>query len=120
MADYFEKVQSKLSFAELAPEMHDSLGNDLLVKCEKFDLEEFQAALRCLAVGKATGIDDIPPEFWKAMLQDDGALTTLLELCQACWDQRDIPADWHLTTVALLFKKGDAALPSNYSHQTTS
>ena len=114
MADYFENVQWKVSLAELVPEMQYNLGDDLPVKCENFDIEELRAALRCLAAGKASGIDDIPPDFWKVMLQNDGALVILLDLCRTCWDQKDIPEDWRIATVVLLFKKGDAALPSNY------
>ena len=84
MADYFENVQWKVSFAELVPEMQYNLGDDLPVKCVNFFIEELRAALRCLAAGKASGIDDIPPDFWKVMLQNDGALAILLDLCRAC------------------------------------
>eukprot|EP00959_Pyramimonas_sp_CCMP1952_P289243 6049372-Pyramimonas_sp.AAC.1 len=63
---------------------------------------------------KAAGPDDIPPEFWKAVGQNDYACEALLQMCVKCWEQKNLPKAWRTANVSLLFKKGDATLPSNY------
>jgi len=114
MADYFENVQWKVSFPDLVITRQDKLGDDLHVKCDNFDMDELRTALFKLATGKSGGNDGIPPDFWKVMLQYDDAMATLLDLCQTCWNQKNILENLRIATVVLLFKKGDTALPSNY------
>ena len=69
--------------------------------------------LQALALGKAPGQDDVPPEFWKVLGDSDAAMEEILSLCQACWKAKDIPNEWRVASVVLLFKKGDATLPAN-------
>ena len=114
MADYFEKVQWKTQFAELQPSGSQSLGPSLPVETGNFTLEELKFALRKLKCGKAAGVDGVPPDFWKLLLHDDDACNELLNLCQRCWSEKDIPTSWRKACVVLLFKKGEPALPSNY------
>lgn len=42
------------------------------------------------------------------------AKAELLKLCQRSWDEKNIPDQWRLATVVLLYKKGDTSLPENY------
>ena len=42
------------------------------------------------------------------------ASNELLQLCNHCWEDQNIPKAWRLAKVVLLFKKGDASLPENY------
>ena len=114
LADYFEKVQWRVTFAELNPSGSDVLGDALPVNTSQFDLSELRAALKTLAAGKAAGGDDVPPEFWKVLQQSDDAMHELLHLCQACWSAKDLPEQWRVGTVVLLYKKGNASLPENY------
>ena len=64
--------------------------------------------------GKAAGPEDVPPEFWKIVAENGEACGALLQVCQACWETKAIPAKWRKANVILLFKKGDSSLPSNY------
>eukprot|EP00959_Pyramimonas_sp_CCMP1952_P248432 5192919-Pyramimonas_sp.AAC.1 len=64
--------------------------------------------------GKAAGPDDIPPDFWIVLANSDEACAALLRACQKYWETKDIPTKWRRANVVLLFKKGDATLPSNY------
>jgi hypothetical protein len=114
LADYFEKVQWKVSFADVHPTGEEDMGPTLPVRTTQFTHEELTAALKTLALEKAAGCDKIPPEFWKVLIGSEGALQELLRLCQACWTSKDIPEQWRLASVVLLFKKGDASLPENY------
>ena len=69
---------------------------------------------KALAAGKAASHDDATPEFWKILLESKTAMETLLELCKACWVEKEIHEQWRIASVVLFFKKGDAALPANY------
>ena len=84
------------------------------INTDNFNLSEVQSALQALSRGKAAGCDDVPPDFWKTLAQNEVAMDVLLELCQACWAKSDIPDKWRVATVALLYKKGDSSLPANY------
>ena len=63
---------------------------------------------------KAPGSDQIPPEIWKAIMQDDDALQVLVQLCNQCWISGTIPNSWHKASVVTIFKKGNATDMNNY------
>ena len=56
----------------------------------------------------------MPPEFWKYVSVNASAMSELLSLCNHCWEGCEIPNDWKIAKVILLFKKGDVTLPQNY------
>ena len=114
LADYFEKVQWSVQFPGLRPSATQPIGDQLPISVQKFTIEELRRVLGKLKTGKAAGVDDIPPDFWKALLCDESACLHLLSLCQRCWEEKDLPRDWRTARVVLLFKRGDAALPENY------
>ena len=114
MADYFENIQWAVTFAELQPSGVGVLGPTLAINVENFSIQEVRRALVTLSTGKAPGGDDVPPEFWKVLLQSNDAVHELLLLLQACWNSKDIPEQWRVATVVLLYEKGDASLPENY------
>eukprot|EP00959_Pyramimonas_sp_CCMP1952_P036411 762270-Pyramimonas_sp.AAC.1 len=114
LADYFEKIQWEVKFADISPTSTSTLGSELPVDVSAFTLGELQQALRKMRNGKAAGPDDVPPEFWKVVSEDAHACGALLEICQTCWATKDIPDKWRRAKVILLFKKGDHTLPSNY------
>ena len=114
LADYFEKIQWKVTHADLLPSGQTNIGDTLRIYTGNFDMEELRRALRALAAGKTGGIDDIPPEFWKALLFSEEACGELLSFFQRCWDEKNIPEEWHTSVLALLHKKGDTSLPENY------
>ena len=43
-------------------------------------IEELTLALQAVSVGKAAGIDEVPPEFYKALRGDPDSLQALLEI----------------------------------------
>ena len=114
MADYFEHVQWAVTFADLVPSGGDHLGPSLAINVDNFTIEEIRMALKALSTGKAPGGDGVPPEFWKVLLQSEDAVNELLLLLQACWESKDIPEQWRVATVVLLYKKGNSSLPENY------
>ena len=77
-------------------------------------LEELRKIIKKLKNGKATGIDQIPPEIWKAISKDEDALALFCHLCNKCWQSGRIPISWHKASVVTIFKKGNNADMNNY------
>ena len=112
LADYFEKIQWQIQFADVLPAAADPIGSELPIDTSDLKLAELKEALARLKAGKAAGPDDVPPDFWKAARNNEDACESLLNLCQRCWKEKDLPATWRKASVVLLFKKGDATPPS--------
>ena len=114
LASYYATTQWQVRFAELVPIQTGQLGPHLPVALTPFRQEELCKVLRKLNKGKAGGIDDVPTDLWRAMLMNEDAMTILLDLCQRCWEQKEIPEQWRTARAVALFKKGDDAIPENY------
>ena len=71
-----------------------------------------KAALQKLAAFKAPGVDGIHP--WMLKFAGDALVPLLVPLFSAMWGLCIIPAVWKKALVVPIFKKGDAADPSNY------
>lgn len=114
MAEYLENVQWQVRFASLVPADGEVIHQDLQISDDVFVLCELRIVLEKLKCGKASGHDDIPPEFWKYVLFDEHACQQLLDLCNHCWEEGSVPKTWRIAKVVTIFKKGDAMLPENY------
>lgn len=114
MAKYFSEVQWKVQFANLCPDGNDLIQPEIPISVAPFSCGELYCVLEKLKNGKASGHDDVPPDFWRILRLNSDALGELLSLCNHCWRDRDIPETWRVAKVVLLFKKGDTALPENY------
>ena len=111
---YLEQVQWAVHFANIVPEDSELYADPLPIAEGLFSIGELRRVLTHLLGGKASGEDEIPPDFWKALLADRGALDCVLHLCNQCLGQKDIPQKWRHASVITIFKKGDSSLPSNY------
>ena len=114
LAEYLEKIQ--WAVRPIEPLQHtDHLGPDLAVDDGQISEAEVAAAGRLLNQRRASGRDDIPPEFWKAVtVEGSDACQWAVALCQKCWDEGAVPDAWHEALVVMIFKKGDTALCENY------
>ncbi|GAA6107214.1 uncharacterized protein LOC114443009 [Tachysurus ichikawai] len=65
-----------------------------------------------LLSGKAPGVDEIRPEYFKSL--DVAGLSWLTSLCNIVWRLGTVPLDWQTGVVVPLFKKGDRRVCSNY------
>ena len=81
----------------------------LNIKTGPFDNEELERVLKRLKNGKASGLDNIPPEVWKTGNFND----ILLKLCNEVYSQKRIQA-WTEGCILPFPKKGDLGLTSNY------
>ena len=63
--------------------------------------DEFELAVGKAKRNKASGIDDIPAEFWKTLVEDPEARSCLLDICNLAWSSKEIPADWRHADVVV-------------------
>ena len=96
--------------------MEDSqLYPALPVNTADISLTELGRALKKFKLAKSTGPDNIPVEFWLAVVNNPSCgREWLLEFCNTVWRRRVVPQDWHLQRVAMIFKKDDPSECSNY------
>ncbi|KAK0136738.1 LINE-1 reverse transcriptase [Merluccius polli] len=73
---------------------------------------EVAEVVRKLLGGRAPGVDEVRPEFLKAL--DVVGLSWLTQLCSIAWTSGAVPLDWQTGVVVPLFKKGDRRVCSNY------
>ncbi|KAK0152855.1 LINE-1 reverse transcriptase [Merluccius polli] len=73
---------------------------------------EVAEVVRKLLGGRAPGVDEVRPEFLKAL--DVVGLSWLTRLCSITWKSGAVPLDWQTGVVVPLFKKGDRRVCSNY------
>ena len=92
------------------------IGGELAVKIGPISADELQCAGRKLKTKKACGIDELPSELWKVILEDSShpIFAWMLNFMTSLWEGRKVPEEWHLSRVIALFKKGDLGECSNY------
>ena len=73
---------------------------------------EIGEVVKKLLGGMAPGVDEIRPEFLKAL--DAVGLSWVTRLCSNAWTLGPVPLDWQTGVVVPLFKKGDRRVCSNY------
>ncbi|MEL7181936.1 MAG: reverse transcriptase family protein, partial [Pseudomonadota bacterium] len=73
---------------------------------------EVAEVVKKLHSGRAPGVDEIRPDFLKAL--DVVGLSWLTRLCNIAWKSGAVPLDWQTGVVVPLFKKGDRRVCSNY------
>ena len=73
---------------------------------------EVPEVVKKLLGGKAPGLDEIRPEYFKSL--DVVGLSWLTRLCSIAWRSGTVPLEWQTGVVVPLFKKGDRRLCSNY------
>uniref|UniRef100_A0A669C209 Reverse transcriptase domain-containing protein n=1 Tax=Oreochromis niloticus TaxID=8128 RepID=A0A669C209_ORENI len=73
---------------------------------------EVTEAVKQLLGGRAPGVDEVRPEFLKAL--DVVGLSWLTRLYNVAWRSGAVPLDWQTGVVVPIFKKGDRRVCSNY------
>ena len=114
MALYLERVQWAVRPVTALP-CREKLGPVLPVDVGPIRPSEVLSAAAKLKSNRVVGDDNVPAEFWAAIINDGSlASTWAVEFCQLCWSRKAVPMQWHTARVAMLFKKGDMADTSNY------
>ena len=113
LAEYLEKIQWRVRPSAVLPE-RPPIWPILDVELDDLQVSEVEQAVKKLKRNKSSGVDDIPPELFKALATTPAGLELIVQLCQICWKTKQIPREWQLSRVAEIFKKGDPAECSNY------
>ncbi|TWW64974.1 hypothetical protein D4764_22G0006210 [Takifugu flavidus] len=89
------------------------MENDFRTASKRFwtTIQRLRKGKQC-TVNTAPGVDEIRPEFLKAL--DVVGLSWLTRLCNIAWTSGAVPLDWQTGVVVPLFKKGDRRVCSNY------
>ena len=112
MADHLETVQWYVRPADAVE--GPCLGQELPVNLENFTEREVQNVISKLKRDRASGPDDIPAEFLKAVAERPDGIAWLTSLCNKCWAAEAIPDDWHNAEVMAIHKKGTVEECDNY------
>lgn len=82
---------------------------------------ELVAALKSMRNGKAPGVDGLPPEFYKLLLNEQdkdfpssGMARALYKLWSGLWQAEYIPQAWRSAIIVNVPKPGDATVTDNY------
>ena len=112
MATYLETVKWRVRHVTAI----DSalLGTELPVSVERFSCEEVAGVIRKLRLKRAAGPDGTPAEYLKAFLGSNVAVQLLRDFFNQCYQQQEVPSEWHLAMVTAIHKKGRVDLCENY------
>ena len=105
--EYFEDLLNPTN----APSMEEAEPGDS-GEDSSITRAEVTEVVKKLHGGRAPGVDEIRPEFLKAL--DVVGLSWLTRLCSIAWKSGAVPLDWQTGVVVPLFKKGDRRVCSNY------
>ena len=83
---------------------------DLPIRCDAFDEEEYQKAKKSIKEGESFGEDGIPPELLTKCKIDD----IILKLCNKALLERQKPEQWSLLNLIPVPKSGDLSKAGNY------
>ena len=118
LATYFERIQWRVRPVQAVDDDRDAdlIGVPLHVDEQRISMVELQRAAKKIKGNKACGVDDVPGEFWKIIVEDSSHAISewVLEFCCNLWGDASVPEDWHLTRVTAIFKKGDFGECVNY------
>ena len=85
LAGYYERVQLAVRPTAAAAQ-RPPLGPQLPIDAGPITFEELAKAARKMKNNRASGVDDLLAEFWKAVLVETGpASVWVLEFCNRCW-----------------------------------
>ena len=114
LADYLQNVQWSVRPVS-ATFSQEVINENIHVEMGEISENEVVQAGQQLKRNRAPGPDDIPAEFWKAILiKGSPSARWAVEFCNTCWHHKSVPDAWHAARVATIFKKGDPASCANY------
>ena len=112
--EYFQQLHNTTRSYETrnTNQVTGALNQAELDEDTNISMEELQAAIRKIKIGKAPGADQIYPE----MIKNQGieADKILLSICQEAWKSKKVPDDWKKGIIVPIHKKGSTMDCSNY------
>ena len=89
------------------------IGERFPVEYGPIILIEIKIALKTLKNDRAAGPDEIKAEHLKALASTQEGLQIVLDILNICWSTQNVPDDWKLSRIILLYKKGNPSLCEN-------
>ena len=115
LAAHLETIQWRVRPTSAVPICSTALRPPLPIRQDAFDHAELRKAIKSLRSGRAFKTGDVSIECLKAFADQAGSsFQWLLDFCNECWMKKQVPSDWSLASVTMLYKKGDAAECANY------
>jgi hypothetical protein len=111
MATHLETVQWRVRPTGLID--GPSKQPTLPVDSEDISPEEVELVVKMLKINRSPGPDNIPAEYWKAVVGSVAGLKWLTTLCNLCWRNMEVPTAWHVAHVTAIYKKGPVELCGN-------
>ena len=90
------------------------LGPVLPVQVGGLSRAEVELVVRKLRQSRAPGPDEIPAEYWQALVDKEQGLQWLTDLCNICWREQRVPQGWQEAHVKAFYKKGASDVCDNY------
>ena len=105
LADHLERIQWAVRPTSAVP-ARGALNDTLTINSGPITREEVLKAARSLKQGRASGLDDVPGEYWKAVLQEGSESSRwVVDFLQSVLGTEVGAKAWHEAQFALLFKK---------------
>ena len=108
--DHFEKLLGDPPKVTKEVEEINAVYDELPVRTDAFDMEEYLEAKKAIKEGKSYGEDEIPPEVIKRCTIDD----LILDFCNQALLNRQKPNQWSILSLIPVPKSGDLSLTANY------
>ena len=112
MGPHFEKVYT--NHQQVAWEMLDAIPqrSEMMELDSEITWEELQQAIEKLKNGKAPGLNDVPPDAFKSLTQNN--LANLLEQLNLLWHEEADFEEWHEGRVVPVPKSGNLSDPNKW------
>ena len=107
---HFKKLLSEPPEVDDPDEEIPNIFEDLEIRDDPFDLNEYRKVKASLKLGKAAGPDEIPPEVFKSCDFDQ----ICLDFCNDALIKNDKPELWSFMNIIPVPKSGDLSKPDNY------
>ena len=90
LAQHLEKVQWAVRPTSVAYLASTPIYSELQMNVGAISLQEVFTAVKALKAKRAPGLDQVPAEFWKAIVQPGSlALQWAIDFCNLCWQQKN-------------------------------
>ena len=107
---HFKKLLGEPPDVDDPDEEIPNVFENLEIRDDPFDLNEYKKVKASLKLGKAAGPDEIPPEVFKSCDFDQ----ICLDFCNDALIKNDKPELWSFMNIIPVPKSGDLSKPENY------
>ena len=102
-SQHLASVQWRVRPVTLIPDCLPAISTNVELCEEPFSHEELRKAIARMSSGKATKIDDVPIEAFKALAAAGGStFSWVVDFCNKCWSTKSVPHQWAEASVTMI------------------